>query len=473
MSMTPSALHCHRSLRRAVATILLIVASCPAFGEEPAPVADADATKYPDLRAFEATVPTWFPKLLGAQWTFVNQNQFPFDSPYSGLNSLNEHGEDKTSETRSVHFGSRVTENFHLYLDMEWALGRGLHGGNGAGGYVNGEVIRAGSADVKKTPYLARAYGRYVFPLSPERAPIERGIGQVPGEGPVEYLIAKAGKMATGDDFDVNRYANSARTQFLNFALINNGAYDYAADTRGFTQGVMLGIVQADWSLKFGSYMVPEVANGARFDTQIHNARGDNLELSVKPLANDTVIRFLAYMNHGRMGRYSDAIAQARASGTTPDIRADAQAGRVKYGFGLNAEVPLADEGDTGLFFRAAWNDGRTETFMFTEIDRDVSGGIQISGANWGRDTDWIGIGASVNFLSNAHKNYVAAGGNGFMIGDGRINYSPEQIVETYYSFELVDQVRLGPDYQFIRNPGYNADRGPVHILGFRLRASM
>jgi carbohydrate-selective porin OprB len=178
-------------------------------------------------------------------------------------------------------------------------------------------------------------------------------------------------------------------------------------------------------------------------------------------------------MNHARMGRYADATARARASGGTPDVNADAQPDRIKYGFGLNAEMPLADDGDTGLFFRAAWNDGRTQTFMFTEIDRDVSAGAQISGAHWGRDADWVGVGASVNFLSDDHKNYLAAGGTGFMIGDSRINYRPEQIVETYYNFEVVEQVRLSPDYQYVRDPGYNADRGPVHILSIRLRASM
>src|ERR1041384_2123588 len=133
--------------------------------------------------------------------------------------------------------------------------------------------------------------------------------------------------MATGDDLDTNRYANNARTQFLNFALVNNGAYDYAADTRGFTEGVMFGVVKSDWSLKFGSFMVPETANGQRYDTKLDQARADNLELTLKPLADDTVVRFLAYMNHGRMGRYADATARARLSGATPDIRADAQAG--------------------------------------------------------------------------------------------------------------------------------------------------
>jgi len=448
----------------------------PPQAEAGSPAApSADAAAHPWLNEIEAPLPAWFPKLLGAQWTVINQKQFPFHSDSSGPNSLNEHGEDKTSQTRSAYFGARVTDNFHLYTDVEWFVGNGIHGGNGLGGYSNIEVVKAGSANLAKKPYLARYYGEYMLPLSGESADQARGMDQLPGRQPTEFAIAKFGKLSTADDFDNNRYANNGRTNFINFALVNNGAWDYAADTRGYTYGAMVGVVRSDWALKLGTYALPVTENGARYDTYFTEDHADNIEFTLKALPNDAIVRFLAYANHGRMPRYSTVLSQARATGTTPDVATqDVSPGHLKYGFGLNGELPLADGGDTGVFMRAGWNDGRTATFAFTEIDRQVSAGGQLSGVHWGRDDDWLGLAIAANFLSNQHRAYLAAGGVGFMIGDGSLRkYQPEEIVETYYNLSVLDNLRLGPDYQFIRNPAYNGDRGPVHIVSFRLRAAM
>lgn len=436
------------------------------------PPSDSEPSRYAPLEAMEEKLPSWFPKVLGAQWNVINQKQFPFNSPYSGPLSLNQNGEDKTSQTRAVYLGSQLTDNLQFYFDVEWFVGNGIHGGNGLGGYPNGDVVRAGAANLPKDPYLARAYGRYLIPLSAETVQVARGQDQLPGHEPAEYIVIKGGHFAASDDFDTNRYANSVRTQFLNFALINNGAYDFAADTRGYSNGVVVGWVKPDWSLKFGTFQVPRQANGTPLDEQIGTDQGNQAEFAVKPFANDTVLRFLAYANQGRMGRYRTAVQVAQQTGNTPDITLDDKAGRLKYGFGLNAEVPLADGGNTGLFFRAGWNDGQTETWAFTEIDRTLSLGGQLSGARWGRDDDWLAMGTAINGLSSAHKDYIAAGGVGFMIGDGKLNYAPETILETYYSLKIDDYFRLSPDYQFILNPAYNADRGPVHIASIRARAS-
>ena len=446
----------------------------PNPAEPPAAASSLAASKYPGLDSFEATLPPWFPKLLGAQATAVNQKQLPFRSLYSGQNSLNEHGQDATSFTRSLEFGSQVTERFQVYLDMDWFTGQGLHGGSGAAGFPNGEVVRAGSVNLAKKPYLARFYGQYLLPLSGETVLLERGADQLPGPAPAEYAVVKGGKLAAADDFDVNRYANSARLQFLNFALINNVAWDYAADTRGYTWGAMAGIVRATWALKLGSYAMPKVANGSHFDTQFGEDHGDNLELALRPFGNDTVIRLLAFENYGRMARYATVIAQGKAAGVAPDVATDNAPGRIKYGFGVNAEIPVADGGDTGVFLRAGWNDGKTSTFAFTDVDRQVSGGMQVSGVHWGRDNDWVGFGVAVSMLSAPHKAFFAAGGLGLLIGDGQLRtYAPEEIVEAYYNFRVVENVRASPDYQLINNPAYNADRGPVHIFSLRLRASM
>jgi hypothetical protein len=439
----------------------------------PAPLPAPAPGAYSPLEALQEKLPPWFPKVLGAQWNIINQNQFPFHSQFSGPNSLNQGGDNKTSQTRAVYLGSQVTDDLQAYLDLEWFVGNGIHGGTGLGGYPNGDVVRAGPANLPKDPYLARAYLRYLVPLSGDTVAMPRAQDQLPGREPAEYLFLKGGHFAVTDEFDVNRYANSVRTQFMNFALINNGAFDFAADTRGYSNGVALGWVRPDWSIKLGTFQEPRQANGEDLDFAVSNAQGSEAEFAWKPFANDTIVRVLAYANQARMGNYEEALRIARATGTTPSVAADDRSGRWKYGFGLNLEIPLADNGNTGVFVRAGWNDGRTETWAFTEIDRSLSLGGQLSGTHWRRDDDWVGLAVAVNGLSSQHKAYLAAGGTGFMIGDGALpNYAPETIVETYYSFALNRYIRFSPDYQFVANPAYNADRGPVHIASIRARAA-
>ena len=282
----------------------------------------------------------------------------------------------------------------------------------------------------------------------------------------------KIGLMAATDDFDLNRYANNTRTQFMNWGLINNTAWDFAADTRGYDYGFVVALVEPSWRLAFGSYQMPTMANGNTFDGHIQQARGDNLELTLKPNQQGTVLRFLAYRNLARMGDYAEAIAIGNATSTTPDIAADDRLGRSKYGFGLNMEQPLADEGETGAFARIGWNDGHTEDFAFTEVDRHLSTGVQMSGIHWGRTDDRLGIGYAWHGLSPEHRDYLAAGGIGFMLGDGKLNYGLEQILETYYRVQLGQYAQLSPDFQYIQNPGYNRDRGPVEVYSLRLRLS-
>jgi carbohydrate-selective porin OprB len=218
--------------------------------------------------------------------------------------------------------------------------------------------------------------------------------------------------------------------------------------------------------------MMPTVANGATFDRQIEKAQGSNLELTLKPNDSDTVIRILTYLNRGRMGNYDEALAIGQDTSSIPDVRADEKPGRTKYGFGLNFEQPITDKGETGIFGRLGWNDGHNENFCYTEVDRTASLGIQVNGVHWGREVDQVGIGYAFNGLSPEHKNYLAAGGFGFLLGDGRLNYGLEQILETYYRIQIGKYVQISPDFQFIQNPAYNRDRGPVEVYSMRLRLS-
>ena len=281
--------------------------------------------------------------------------------------------------------------------------------------------------------------------------------------------------MAVTDDFDHNRYASATRTEFMNWSLWANTAWDYAANTRGFTDGFVLSYFSPSWVLRYGLYRMPLYANGQTLET-LNRAQGENLELTLSPWSSGLVVRLLGYRNTAAMGNYREALAIGAENDAVPDVAADGRNGRHKYGFGLNAELPLADGGDTGLFMRAGWDDGATESFVFTEVDRQLSGGGQLSGVHWGRGSDVVGLGAVVGGLSGPHRDYLAAGGSGFLLGDGRLNYAHEQILELYYRLQLFDslgtvplRLQLSPDFQFIRNPGYNEARGPVRFYGLRL----
>ena len=377
------------------------------------------------------------------------------------------------THTVGLYFGWAITHDLQAYFDVEKFMGDGVSNSVGLGGLTNGDVVRQGSAGLEKRPYVARRYLRYMVPLSDGVTEVGRGQDQIPGNEATTRLDFKAGTMAVSDDFDKNRYANSTRTQFMNWALWNNGAWDFAADTRGYTKSVYAAFVSPRWSLRLGVYEMPTVANGQELEAALSKARGENLELDFAPSDSGTIVRLLAYRNFARMGIYRDALAVAAATGTTPDIVAQDAEGRKKIGWGVNVEQPIADGGETGLFMRAGWNDGKTETFAFTEIDRSFVLGGQIAGGHWGRKDDRFAAAIALNGLSPDHRQYLAAGGAGFVLGDGNINYAPEQIFETYYRIQVGKYqgatVQLSPDSQFIRNPAFNSDRGPVQVASFRL----
>jgi high affinity Mn2+ porin len=419
--------------------------------------------------------PAWAPQLLGLQATIIYQNMPPFPSPYEGQRSLTfEHAEGQGhTETYGIYLGSQLAPTLQTYLDIEQARGNGIGNAVGLGGITDGDVIRQGSADLGQDPYIARLFLRYLIPLSQGIEPLAtRGMDQLPGNDPGSRVEIKLGLMAATDDFDLNRYANNTRTQFMNWGLINNTAWDFAADTRGYSYGFVISLVEPFWRLVFGSYQMPTMANGNTFDGHIEQARGDNLELTLKPNQQGTVLRLLAYRNLARMGDYADAIALGDASSSTPNIAADDRLGRSKYGLGFNVEQPLADDGETGVFARIGWNDGHTEDFAFTEVDRHLSAGVQMSGVHWGRTNDRLGIANVWHGLSPEHRDYLADGGIGFLLGDGKLNYGLEQIFETYYRIQIGQYAQLSPDFQYIQNPGYNRDRGPVEVYSLRFRLS-
>jgi high affinity Mn2+ porin len=450
--------------------LLAILLALPAG----APAADAPATA-PPVAAADAGPDSYWPALLGAQYTYVLQHQTALDSPYAGRLSLLPSGDTQATNTIGFYGGWGLASWAQLYLDTEKFMGAGVSGATGLGGLTNGDVVREGAVGLKKTFYIARAFARFMVPLGGSATHVERGQDQIAGNEVATRLELKAGRMAVNDDFDHNRYAGATRTEFMNWSLWDNTAWDYAANTRGYSDGVVLGYVSPQWTLKYGIYRMPLYANAQTLET-LNRAQGQNLELTVAPWSNGAVLRFLTFRNTARMGDYDEALAIAAAAGTLPDVAADARDGRHKYGFGVNGELPLADEGETGLFARLGWNNGATESFVFTEVDRLVSFGGQLSGSHWARPQDRLGLGFVVEGLAAAHREYLAAGGAGFLLDDGRLNYAHEQILESYYRLQVFDAIgrlpvrmQLGPDVQLIRNPGFNQDRGPARFYALRV----
>ncbi|HYA39883.1 MAG TPA: carbohydrate porin [Syntrophobacteraceae bacterium] len=448
----------------------------------------AEATQNESCRSWPLS--PWFPWLLGLQFNGVYQDTPHFHSPYEGPRSLSfGHDGNDFTQTYGIYLGWQLTRHLQAYVDTEMFQGHGISDGTGLGGYLNGDVIRAGSSNLPKVPYVARAYLRYYYPLSyeaghlepgagqPETEKLERGMDQIPGEQPVSRWEVKIGKLALTDDFDQNRYADNNRTQFMNYDFLFNTAWDYASDTRGYSFEALVALYQPGWRLAFAIAMEPNTQNGANYDwfdkgSAMAQELGYNLEFDLKPNNWGTVLRFLTYLNEARMGGYDAALALAAQTGATPDILLVEKLGGTKYGLGFNFEQPLADEGETGIFGRLGWNDGRHETWCYTESDRHASLGLQVSGVRWKRPDDRLGVAWGVNGLSTPHKDYLAAGGIGMLLGDGALSYGCEQVMEVYYRFQITRWLAISPDFQLIQNPGYNSDRGPVEVYGVRVRVS-
>ena len=380
------------------------------------------------------------------QATSIGQHHGEFPSLYEGANSLPSHAESRVSLTTTAFIAFRVNSWAELVVNPEVAGGRGFGLVTGIAGFANGEIPRVSSAT--PTPYIARAFLRNTWELSDGRK-----------------LTVITGKFAVTDYFDNNTYSHDPRNQFMNWSLMYNGAWDYPADTRGYTAGSLQELTMRRWSLRTATVLEPTEANGPTFDTRIAKNRGEAVEGETRyqPLGHDGAFRVLAFLNRERAGTFRDALRQAG----TPDLGPTRRPGTKKYGFGLNLEQSLTP--DIGVFGRYGWSDGKTEAWAFTQIDRSLSGGVSVQGRLWKRPGDHIGAATLRNYLSGDDRRFLAAGGLGFIIGDGRLNYRPETIQEAYYSWHATKQWTFTLDYQRIANPAYNRDRGPVTVGTLRV----
>lgn len=405
------------------------------------------------------------------QATSIGQYHGTFGSPYEGANSLRDVTERDVSLTTTLFFGLRLTDNTELYFDPEVAGGKGFSDVLGVASFPNGEMPRISTATPK--PYIARLYVAHDFGFGAAKEHFDSDQNQLAGDRPMTRYTVMVGRFGVTDFFDGNRYAHDPRTQFMSWGLMYNGAFDYPADTRGYTWGWVHEFHTQNWSVRYASAMEPKFANGSQFDHRILRDRGDVWEIERRYEMNHLAgaVRLMPFILHTDSGSYAEALRLGQQRHETPDINATRQIGRVKYGTGINMEQELTR--DIGLFVRLGWNDGKTQSFVFTAIDRTASSGVSVGGRHWRRKEDVAASAFIASGLSGVHASYLAAGGLDFIIGDGRLNYAPEQIWESYYSARLLPGFFTTFDAQYIVNPAFNHDRGPVWAYSLRLHVDL
>ena len=401
------------------------------------------------------------------QATSIGDYHGSFPSPYEGPFSLQDTPERDVSLTTTLFFGFRLERNTQLYFDPEIAGGRGFSGVNGLANAPNGELPRVASATPK--PYLARLYISHDFGFGDEKETIDSDANQLAGERPMNRYTVTVGRFTVTDFFDNNRYTHDPRTQFMGWAVMYNGAWDYPADTRGYTWSWVHELHTRHWSFRYASAAMPRVANGLRFDRRLFRDRGDvwEEEYRYQVRKHPGTVRLLEYQNHADAGNYAESIRLARLNGGVPDITQTRRVGTLKYGIGFNFEQELTK--DIGVFGRLAWSDGKTESFAFTAIDRLATGGVSVTGQRWHRPNDTVATELTAGGLSAVHAQYLAMGGHDFLIGDGALRYGLETIWESYYNARLFRGFSASVDLQHVNNPAYNQDRGPVWIESLRL----
>jgi high affinity Mn2+ porin len=401
------------------------------------------------------------------QATSIGQNHGSFFSLYEGPNSLSPLPENRVSLTTTLFFGLRLAKNTQLYFDPEIAGGKGFSDVTGIANFPNGEIPRVDTATPK--PYLARLYITQDFGFGAEKEQFSSEENQLAGERPMIRYSITAGRFTVTDFFDNNRYSHEPRTQFMGWAVMYNGAWDYPADVRGYTWGWVHEFHARNWSVRWGNAAEPRVANGLRFDHRVlvNHANLFEGEARYNVRTHPGAVRLLGFMHYTNSGKYADAIRLGEQTGTTPDITAVRRNGTLKYGSGLNFEQEINK--DFGVFGRLGWNDGKTETFAFTAIDRLACFGVSATGTRWKRKDDTAGSAFTVSGLAGVHALYLARGGLDFIIGDGKLRYGTERVWESYYSARLVEGFFATIDLQRVVNPAYNQDRGPLWVASLRL----
>lgn len=409
---------------------------------------------------------------ISGQANIIFQWHPSFPAAYTGRNSLTPEAQSATTHVVTLYTGYELTHTTEVFADVEDATGGGIGGALGLAGYTDLDSVRTVQGlPLSKDPYLARLLLRQIIPLSGEMVEAERDELHLATSLPAQRIEFRVGKFDLADFFDLNSFGSDTHFQFTNWTTDNCGAYDYAANTRGYTDGAIVEYDDHWLSARFAETLMPKVANGIHLDADIARARAENLEFdfSGSRIANRRgVVRFLTYLNHGNMGNYEQSIEEyLHGKIATPDITATRRQGRHKYGFDLNFEQEIIP--DVAVFGRLGWSDGRNESFAYTEVDRTLEVGGFSKGTRWRRRNDRTGVTFVANGIVAAHQQYLALGGLGFLLGDGGLTYGPEKIFEGFYTAHVWRGFFASFDLQHINNPGYNMARGPVTVPGLRL----
>jgi high affinity Mn2+ porin len=402
------------------------------------------------------------------QFTTVIQRHGRFNSGYEGANSLHAVEGSKTTMDATLYLGWRPWSGGELYLNPEFDRGFGLSDTLGVAGFTSGEAYKVGHHSAYGR--LHRAFLRQVLALGESESAVEAAANQLGGKRADDNLTLTVGKFSVGDLFDANSYAHDPRADFLNWSVIDAGAFDYAADSWGFSLGAAAEWNQGDWTLRGGLFSLSREPNSTRLDRSFAQHQGV-IEGEHRHRWGERPGKFklLAFASHGRMGRYDEAVALAQAGGVPADTAAVRRVAN-KSGLSVNLEQEVAD--GVGVFARWSRNDGKTEAYDFSDINRSLSLGLSLNGRLWGQPDHTAGFAWVSNGLSSPARAYFAAGGLGILIGDGRLpRYGSEQITEAYYALRLVEGLSLGLDWQQVRHPAYNPERGPVTVLGARVHA--
>jgi high affinity Mn2+ porin len=424
------------------------------FGDDAAPADVSAPTPDPDIVNFHG------------QTTFTWQGYPAFRSPYEGANSLPGGGEGRETWDATLYAGVRLWQGAELWLNPEIDQGFGIGNTLGIAGYTSGEAYKIGFA----YPYtrLQRAFIRQTIDLGGETQKVDAGINQFAGGQTVNRLVITVGKFSVADIFDNNKYAHDPRNDFLNWAVIDTGTFDYAAEPWGYTLGAAAEWYQGDWTLRGGLFDLSILPNNLELDPTFDQFQWiGEIERRYELWGQPGKIAVTGFLSRGRMGTYQDAIALADITGGPADIAAVRQY-QSRGGVSINLEQEIT--ADLGAFVRAGWANGDIEPYEFTDIDRTAAAGLSLNGKQWGRPDDTVGLAGVVNGISKVHEEFLNDGGLGILVGDGMLPHpGPEQIIETYYSYALSASTHLTADYQFIANPGYNEDRGPVNVFSARM----
>jgi len=408
-------------------------------------------------------LPDWI--AVHGQGTFTLQGTPGFASPYVGTNSLTPHQRKETIDA-TLFLGVQPWKGGELWVNPEVDQGFGLSNTLGAAGFVSAEAYKVG----KKRPYtrLQRLFFRQTIDLGGTRETVDGEQNQFAGTRTADRLVVTIGKFGVGDVFDTNKYAHDPRGDFLNWALVDTGSFDYAADAWGYSSGVAVEWYRGPWTVRAGAFNLSTIPNGEVLEKGFGQYQIDaEIEHRHRIAGRDGAVRVTMFRNRGRFGRFDDALALAARTGDTPDT-ALVRSRRSRMGVDVNIEQAITDS--IGVFARAGIANGQIEPYDFTDIDRTLAMGLSIAGDGWGRKQDTVGIAAVVNGISKTHERYLDAGGIGVLVGDGKLPHpGAEAIGEAYYQWQVARPLAISLDYQIVGNPGYNRDRGPAHVFGLRV----